>query len=135
MGRNCTEIKLSGQSKVSQGASNLRQICVKFASNLLTGNKTFFPGANPTTLSYNASIVKIYSATNSMARIKNENYFSLLNNTSTYYNAGAAVVNSKVVGLASGLGNHYICLCFRQVCFPRNLLEECCHQAKESPNK
>jgi hypothetical protein len=26
------------------------------------------PGANPTTLSYNASVVKIYSTTNSMAR-------------------------------------------------------------------
>jgi hypothetical protein len=26
------------------------------------------PSANPTTLSYNASVVKMYSATNSMAR-------------------------------------------------------------------
>jgi hypothetical protein len=32
--------------------------------------------ANPTIASYNASVVKIYSATNSMARLKNRNYFS-----------------------------------------------------------
>jgi hypothetical protein len=35
------------------------------------------PGANPKTLSYNASVVKIYSATNSMARLCNKHYFSL----------------------------------------------------------
>jgi hypothetical protein len=35
------------------------------------------PEANPTTSSYNASVVKIYSATNSMARIHNKNIFSL----------------------------------------------------------
>jgi hypothetical protein len=34
-------------------------------------------GFNPTTLSYNASVVKIYSATNSMARFYYKNYFSL----------------------------------------------------------
>jgi hypothetical protein len=34
-------------------------------------------GANPTTLSYNASVVKIYSATNSMARLNNKKYISL----------------------------------------------------------
>jgi hypothetical protein len=33
-------------------------------------------GANPTTLSYNASVVKIYSATNGMARFNKKNYFS-----------------------------------------------------------
>jgi hypothetical protein len=35
-------------------------------------------GANPTTSSYNASVVKIYSATNSMARFYNKKYFSLM---------------------------------------------------------
>jgi hypothetical protein len=30
---------------------------------------TFIPGANPTTLNYSASVVKIYSATNSVFRI------------------------------------------------------------------
>jgi hypothetical protein len=35
------------------------------------------PGADPTTLSYNASVVKIYIATYSMARFYDKNYFSL----------------------------------------------------------
>jgi hypothetical protein len=35
-------------------------------------------GTNPATLSYNASVVKIYSATNIMARLENKNYFSLM---------------------------------------------------------
>jgi hypothetical protein len=35
------------------------------------------PGANPTIASYNASVEKIYNATNSMARFYNNNYFSL----------------------------------------------------------
>jgi hypothetical protein len=33
-------------------------------------------GANPTIASYNASVVKIYSAVNSMARFQIKNYFS-----------------------------------------------------------
>jgi hypothetical protein len=33
-------------------------------------------GTNPTTLSYNASAVNLYSAANSMARFQNKNYFS-----------------------------------------------------------
>jgi hypothetical protein len=36
-----------------------------------------YPGANPTTLSYNVSVVKIYSTTNSMALFYNKNCFSL----------------------------------------------------------
>jgi hypothetical protein len=36
------------------------------------------PGANPTTLSYSASVVKIYSSTNRMARFNNKYYFSLM---------------------------------------------------------
>jgi hypothetical protein len=35
------------------------------------------PGANPTALSYNASVENIYSATISMARFCNRKYFSL----------------------------------------------------------
>jgi hypothetical protein len=37
----------------------------------------FLAGANPTIASYSASVVKIYSATNSMARFYNENCFAL----------------------------------------------------------
>jgi hypothetical protein len=36
------------------------------------------PGANPTIASYIASAVKIYSATNSMARFWKKNYFALM---------------------------------------------------------
>jgi hypothetical protein len=37
----------------------------------------YWSGANPTIASYNASVEKIYNATNSMARFYNNNYFSL----------------------------------------------------------
>jgi hypothetical protein len=37
----------------------------------------FLTRTNPTTLSYNAIVVKIYSAANSMARFYNKKYFSL----------------------------------------------------------
>jgi glutathione S-transferase len=35
----------------------------------------FFPGANPTILNYNASVVKIYNALSSLARFENKNIF------------------------------------------------------------
>jgi hypothetical protein len=35
-------------------------------------------GANPTTVSYNASVVKIYNATNSLVRFENKNIFIYL---------------------------------------------------------
>jgi hypothetical protein len=49
-------------------------------------SKPLYPVANPTIASYNASAAKIYNAsavknynaTNSKARFKNENYFSLM---------------------------------------------------------
>jgi hypothetical protein len=40
-------------------------------------NDRGFTGAIPTTSSYNSSVVKIYSATNSLARFWNKNNFSL----------------------------------------------------------
>jgi hypothetical protein len=36
---------------------------------------SFVSGANPTTLSYNASVVKFYNATGSPARFENKNIF------------------------------------------------------------
>jgi hypothetical protein len=60
------------------------------------------PGTNPTTLSFNASVVKIYSATNSMTRFYNENYFLRRKNAVAYYSAGVVAENSKVVGLPPG---------------------------------
>jgi hypothetical protein len=41
------------------------------------------PGANPTTSSYNASVVKIYNATSSLVRFQNQNYFLVLWKRST----------------------------------------------------
>jgi hypothetical protein len=43
--------------------------------------------------SYNASIVKFYNATGSLARFENKNIFSSLKNAIAYYNAGAVAVN------------------------------------------
>jgi hypothetical protein len=37
--------------------------------------QTLSPGANPTTSSYNASVVKIYNATGSLERFENKNIF------------------------------------------------------------
>jgi hypothetical protein len=48
-------------------------------------------GAHPTTTSYNASVVKIYSAMNSIARFYKKN--SLTQNALAYYNGGVVVVS------------------------------------------
>jgi hypothetical protein len=37
--------------------------------------KLLFPGANPTILSYNASVEKIYNTTSSLVRFENKNIF------------------------------------------------------------
>jgi hypothetical protein len=50
---------------------------------------------------YNDGVVKIYSATNGMARL--EKKFLGRKNALAYGNAGAVAVNLKFVGLAPGL--------------------------------
>jgi hypothetical protein len=42
----------------------------------ITGANPTTPGHNPTTSIYNAIVVKIYNATNSITRFLNKNYFS-----------------------------------------------------------
>jgi hypothetical protein len=53
-------------------------------------------GANPSIVSYNASAVKIYNATNSLASFENKNILLQLQckNALAYHNAGVVVVNS-----------------------------------------
>jgi hypothetical protein len=69
----------------------------------LIGYKKSTSGANPTTPNYSASIVKIYNATSSLVRFKNKNISSTLKYVVAYYNAGIVVVNSLLVGLATGV--------------------------------
>jgi hypothetical protein len=45
----------------------------------------WIPGANPTIVSYSASAVKIYNATNSLVRFENKNIFFNLKNALVYY--------------------------------------------------
>jgi hypothetical protein len=61
-------------------AKNLNTLILR--QNRLTEIKThlnrFVPGDNPTIVSYNANVVKIYSAIDRIARFHSKNYFSLI---------------------------------------------------------
>jgi hypothetical protein len=63
------------------------------------------PGANPTIVSYNASLVKIYNATNGLVRLKNKSSFVCFEKCSRLPTTTLAlyvVVYSKVVGSVPG---------------------------------
>jgi hypothetical protein len=68
------------------------------------------PGPSPTTKIYNAGVVKIYNASNSLGRFRVKIIFLRYKNAVAYYNPGVVVVNSKVVGLAPGLIWYLRCL-------------------------
>jgi hypothetical protein len=53
--------------------------------------------ANPAIVSYNASDVKIYTATRTLVGFKNKYFHFTLKNALAYYIAGVVAVNSKVV--------------------------------------
>jgi hypothetical protein len=66
--------------------------------------KSFFPYfSNPTTVSYNARVVKIYSATSSLERFVSEIFSFTMKNALAYHNAAVLVLNSKVVRWDPGL--------------------------------
>jgi hypothetical protein len=67
-------------------------------SNISSQRKWKKPGANPTTLSYNASVVINYSATKSKERFYDEIIFLRRKNTLAFYNAGVVAVNSLGLG-------------------------------------
>jgi hypothetical protein len=58
------------------------------------------PGANPTIVSYNASVVKNCDATSSLVRFKDKNELSYFEkNALAYYSAGVVVVKAEIAGL------------------------------------
>jgi hypothetical protein len=63
----------------------------------------FHPGPNPTTSICNANFVKIYNATNSLARFERKIYFLQFKNALAYCNAGAIPTNSKFTSTTPAL--------------------------------
>jgi hypothetical protein len=54
-------------------------------------------------LIYNASVVKNYITTDSLARFESEKKYFTLKNALAYINAGVVAVKSKIIGLAPGI--------------------------------
>jgi hypothetical protein len=62
----------------------------------------FTPGANPTIVSYNASVVNFYNATGSLAHFENKNILFCLEKRSSQLQCWHCSCKFKIVGLAPG---------------------------------
>jgi hypothetical protein len=82
-----------GEDAISVGQSEKNSF--EGISDLKIRSNNRIPGANPTIVSYNSSVVKMYHATSFVCKL-----FSILEKRSirvVYYNAGDIIVHSEVV--------------------------------------
>jgi hypothetical protein len=93
----------------SHGKSYVFVMTKNGLGNILGDFFTNSSGANPTIAIYNASVVKSYNATNSIARFQNKNYFSILKNALAYYNADVVGVCIFKPGHPDWVAGRYSC--------------------------
>jgi hypothetical protein len=55
-----------------------RGVVIFYSAGVVTHNRRLDTGANPTIVSYNASVVEAYNATSSLVRFENKNNFTYI---------------------------------------------------------